>query len=597
MTPAPPPLQRLDLRIALLAACVALVVYNANLRLIAAGDSYPARFIPFALWKHGTVLLDEVREATIQKHPQPYWIQTGREGEAASLYPGVTPVLVSPLYGPAVLYLERAGWSYENLSRVGAVMEKVASSCVASAAVFLMYLLLRRRLDRGDALLLTGAFAFGTPTWSVSSQALWQHGPAELLLVAALWFATGEPSRGNALAAGLATGLLAANRPPDVLLAAALALNALFWARRRTVLFALAAVVPVALVLAYNLATFGHLAGGYGTAGVASARFFTGSALAGVAGLLFSPAVGLFVFCPFLLFLPLLFHRSLRDRGYRRLTVLLAAAVIAQILLYAQADWRGGYTYGPRFLTDAVPAMVFLLAPVLPSLGRAARAVFVAGCLFAVAVQYIGAFHFSGRTFQATGGPYGMQQVWVPTNAGFLLEGSNPPQPPDLWFTLRSLARPVPPSAPAPPPPPRPTLAPALPPPTGRAAPRPPLPSEFYTLTPCVLVDTRAGGPLLPGQPPRIFDLAGAGAACPIPDRATAILVRVLVPEPAESGSIRLYPDGADGSWLEVVFGPQPRRVEVLLPLPVDGSGRVAAATTLRRAHLVLETGGYFAAD
>ena len=469
MIPAPPPLQRLDLRIALLAACVALVVYNANLRLIAAGDSYPARFIPFALLKHGTVLLDEVREATIQQHPQPYWIQTSREGRAASLYPVVTPILVSPLYGPAVLYLEWAGWSYENLSRVGAVMEKVASSCVASAAVFLMYLLLRRRLDRGDALLLTGAFAFGTPTWSVSSQALWQHGPAELLLVAALWFATGESSRGNALAAGLATGLLAANRPPDVLLAAALALHALFWARRRAVLFALAALLPVSLVLAYNLATFGHPAGGYGTAGVASPHFFTGSALAGVAGLLFSPAVGLFVFCPFLLFLPLLFHRSLRDHRHRRLTVLLAAGVIAQVLLYAQADWRGGYTYGPRFLTDAVPAMVFLLAPVLPSLGPAARAAFVAGCLFAVAVQYIGAFHFSGRTYQATGGLDGMQQVWVPANAGFLLEGSGPRQPPDLWYTLRSLARPVPPCAPAPAPPlpPRPTLAPALPPPPG----------------------------------------------------------------------------------------------------------------------------------
>jgi arylsulfatase A-like enzyme len=432
---------------------IALVVYNANFRLIASGDSYPARFIPFAVWGAGTVYLDSVREVTIQKHPKPYWIRQAPNGHTASLYPIVTPLLVTPLYAPAVLYLQRFGWSYENLDRLGKLMEKVSASCVASVAVFLMFLALRRRLGRRDALLLTGAFAFGTDTWAVSSQALWQHGPAEMVVVAALWFITGEPSRVNALVAGLATGLLAANRPPDLVIAAGLSLYALFWARRRVVLFALAAAVPILLGLAFNLITFRQLGGGYEAGGAARLSFFSRPILPGIGGLLVSPGVGLFVFCPFLLFLLFLFPRSLLDVEHRLLTVSLACGVILLILVYAPTDWRGGYAYGPRYLTDAVPILIWMLAPVLTSLSRVARIVFVTCCLFAVGVQYIGAFHFTGKAFVTyytpPPGPGEMYNVWLLKDAGFLIEGRNPRQPRELWHILRSLAHPaLPPSLP-----------------------------------------------------------------------------------------------------------------------------------------------------
>ncbi|HWN43754.1 MAG TPA: hypothetical protein VNW71_16125 [Thermoanaerobaculia bacterium] len=594
MSPSPLPISARDVRIALLTAFVALLVYNANLRLIASGDSYPARFIPFALWKHGTVYLDEIREAATQRHRIPYWLMNAPNGRSASVYPVVTPILVTPLYGPAVLYLEKAGWSYENLSRVGAVMEKFAGSCVASSAVFLMFLVLRRRLDRRDALLLTGAFAFGTTTWAVSSQALWQHGPAELLLLAALWFITGESSRANTLAAGFATGLLVANRAPDVLLAVALSLYALYWARGRAVFFALAAALPLALVVTYNLITFSHLGGGYGAAGVTSPSFFAKPILPGVAGLLVSPGLGLFVFCPFLLFLPFLFHRSLRDRKYRLLTVLLAGAVISLILLYAPTDWRGGYAYGPRYLTDAVPALIWMLAPVLASLGTVARTTFLACCLFAAGVQYIGAFHFTGKAFLTyyapPAGPDEMRNVWVPANAGFLLEGSNPRQPRDVWHTLRSLAHPVPSARPLPPVPPPPLVS-------RQAAgpPRPSHPSDFYTVPPCILVDTRKENPLMRDGPPRALNLAGA--RCSIPATATAIVVKVAVPERNEGGTILLCPDGVDQGCLAVSFGREPQTVEVILPLAADGSGTVMVKTNARSVHLMLEVGGYFATD
>src|ERR1700688_3223648 len=104
-----PAQRRRDLRISLLLGLVCLLVYNANLRSISAGDTYPARYLPFGIWRYGSVLLDPISTITAQGRPNPYWIVMGRGGHAISLYPVVLPILVAPLYLPAVGYLYARG--------------------------------------------------------------------------------------------------------------------------------------------------------------------------------------------------------------------------------------------------------------------------------------------------------------------------------------------------------------------------------------------------------------------------------------------------------------------------------------------------------
>jgi hypothetical protein len=397
--PKPEPPSRTG-RHALLLALLAFLVYNANFRLIAAGDSYPARFLPFALWSHGTLHFDPVREAVVQKNDNPYWIQPTPDGHWASLYPVVAPLLVAPLYLPAALYARWAGETYERLSWLGEILEKLSASLIAAGAVGWMYLLLRRRLAPRDATLLTLAFAFATNTWITGSQALWQHGTAELLCVGTLWFLTAAPTRelttGNLIAAGALAGLMAANRPPDLLLAGMLGFHVLLSVRWRAGWFAAAAAVPLLLAAGYNLLMFHHLSGGYGAIGLTTNGFFEHSLLPGLAGLLVSPARGLFVYSPFFLFLPLHYHRVLAERSTRTLTLCLTGGVALQLVLYALSDWRAGFSYGYRFLTDLVPILIWMLAPVLASLSRPARAAFLACCLVSVWVQAIGAFKYTG---------------------------------------------------------------------------------------------------------------------------------------------------------------------------------------------------------
>jgi hypothetical protein len=415
-----------DLAAALLLALLALLVYNANVRLIATGDSLPARFLPFVVWTEGNLYLDPVLKVTVHDQPAPYWILRTRDGHIGSMYPVVMPLLVAPLYAPAVLYLDAKGWNDERLARVGKIMEKVAASVVASVCVALMYLALRRRAERPLALLLTLAFAFGTNTWMTSSQALWQHGATELLLLVALLCFTGRPSWAGLVIAGAACGLVIANRLADAPLAAAFAVYSLFWARRRWPVFAAAAAVPMALLVTYNLSTFGLLGGGYAVVlREKGGGFFSLPMLPGLAGLLVSPGKGLFVFSPYLVMLPVFYRRTVADERYRLLTLCLAGGVLLELLCYSKIDWRGGFSYGPRYLSSMLPILVWMLPPVVAALGRIGRAVFLVLVLLSFSVQAIGAFcyigHSDGVFYQAPQTDL-FRETWRPCNVPFILD-------------------------------------------------------------------------------------------------------------------------------------------------------------------------------
>jgi hypothetical protein len=219
-----------SLRTSLVVFLVCCLVYGANFRSISAGDTYPARYLPFAILQEHTVLLDPVVERagagrnpiTPRKAKAPpkgvdpqeaFWVVRLPDGHAVSLYPIVVPLLVSPLYLPAVVYLHATGGDQQQTDRVAKIMEKISASIVAAISVALMYLVVRRRLARRPALLLAFAYAFGTTTWVISSQALWQHGAGELFVVCALFLLTGECTRYRAIAAGIVLGLIACNRP------------------------------------------------------------------------------------------------------------------------------------------------------------------------------------------------------------------------------------------------------------------------------------------------------------------------------------------------------------------------------------------------
>lgn len=383
-------------RLALGLFVLSLVTYNLNLRWKPYGDTVPATLLPFAVLLDHTVTLDRYAGWYAERLTgETYWFTSSR-GHVYSSYPIAAALLVTPLYVPPVILFRVHEWPVDRVVAAAEGMEKLVASLVAALSVAVYYAFLRRLVGVRAALLLTLLFAFGTETWAISSQALWQHGPGVLLLVGSLYFfhaaATGQRPVAGPLLAGLLAGLSAAVRPTNALflLACVAAMLLARWRPRQLLLYLVCPLLIGAAVAGYNLYVFGQIRGYY-------VHSFSGDFLTGLAGLLVSPSRGLFVFTPVVLFVPLGVWAHFRGGQVLCPPVYTASLlfVAAQVLLLSGwFMWHGGFCYGPRLLTELFPCLLVLLAPALDLVSRRVwlKVAFAFMGLLSVGVQAVGAF-------------------------------------------------------------------------------------------------------------------------------------------------------------------------------------------------------------
>lgn len=395
-----------------------LLGYNANLRPISSGDSVPAALLPFAVVVDHSLAFDRYQPyCALTIAPRTYFFRAGQDGHLYSLYPVALPALLTPLYAPFILASGARDWPAERIVDVAVCAEKVPASLIAALSVALLFGLLRRLVDERGALLLTIVFAFGTETWMISSQALWQHGGSALAVIAsldALLAAEGDRRRGRLALAGLFAGLSVAIRPTNAaFLAASFAAVLFVFAPRDArglLAYAIGPSLVGALVAAYNHTTFGDLRGGYAVPGAVGSAFGTGL-LEGLAGLLVSPSRGLFVFCPVLLFSLLgvfVWCRSREDRLHPPVYLVALATSVVHVLSFAKwTVWWGGYAFGPRYMTDIGPCLILLMVPAMRVVrGRVAlRALFGLALAASIGAQAIGAFCYPNGDWDGSPGP------------------------------------------------------------------------------------------------------------------------------------------------------------------------------------------------
>jgi hypothetical protein len=405
-------------RTALLLGLLSFLVYNANLREVSSQDTIPARILPVAVVREGTLALDMFFRDQPPGAPLPYWVQRAG-GRYVSSYPLLPGLLAVPVYALPVRVLGGDSWALVN------VLAKLTASLIAALSVALVYLAAARLGGDRAAVAVALVYALGTSTWSVASQGLWGHGPAALFLAAALACLLHADERPWLLdAAGLAVGLMLAARSITVFVAAALLACAVRHDRRRGVRALGWCALAAGPFLAYNLWTFGSLEGGYarmhadfkvdGFSGT-----WTTPPWQGLAGLLVSPSRGLFVYSPILLATALGVGPALRDARRRWLYGCLAAGLgVSLLVLSTYSLWFAGASFGPRLLTDFMPALVLFLAPAWPRLERRRSLTAAAALLFAVSVgvQAVGAFYFpSPRELDWNSSPRGVpltERLW-----------------------------------------------------------------------------------------------------------------------------------------------------------------------------------------
>jgi hypothetical protein len=241
-------------------------------------------------------------------------------------------------------------------------------------------------------LLITAIYALATSSFSVSSQGLWQHGPSQLCLTAALYcIVRGKIESRWTILAGFPSAFAVVCRPTDALLIAPIVIFVLFHRTRQFLAFCLAGIPPVLFQLIYNKIYFHDF---FRTQWDVSQEFFwTTPVLQGFVNILFSPARGLFIYSAIFLFSIVGMILSWR-KGGQTLFRYLSVGVIANLLVYSKFFmWWGGYTYGPRLLADLSPILCLFLLPVISLLSfRIIKVAFIVLALLSFGAHTIGAY-------------------------------------------------------------------------------------------------------------------------------------------------------------------------------------------------------------
>jgi hypothetical protein len=380
----------------------AFVVYNANLRSFTSADTRPTRYLPISILTELDFDLDEfpfLYSARTWPAPEgelPYYLRRAR-GHLMSNYPVMPAILSLPVYALPVLFGLTDGTvtsgDYSQTEIVGTALAKVSASLAVALSVGLIYLALLRFASPASACWIAAIYAFATSSWSVSSQGLWQTAMSQPLFAAALYaFAIAEDRPRAVTLAGLALGLSAACRPPNVLLLLVFFVYVVFHHRPRVLAFTIPPLVIGSFVIAYNIFYFGSPIGGYVRVG--AAEFFNAPSPEALAGLLVSPSRGMLYYSPVLIFAWAGLTGALVSRRDPLLEYSALATVLLLLFYSTWRWWNAAFSYSYRFLVDLLPALALFLAVIWPwVMARRWRvALLMVATVFSIGVQAIGAF-------------------------------------------------------------------------------------------------------------------------------------------------------------------------------------------------------------
>jgi hypothetical protein len=355
-----------------------LLVYSVSTRVSSYGltltspDSTPNSLLGLNWLIHGRLDFDNFRQGIYYNGDQlPYFFVETKSGHLSSLYPIGSAILSFPVYVCIYLFLlvshgfHAIDITSSAFSAQRLVFERFAAAVISGFAVVLFYQLSRLKFDRAIALISTFIYAFATHAWAINSQALWQHGSTNLILMA-LMLCLFKANRAQDLKplfilnAGILCGLLMSIRPTNLTFMLPIVVYAIAIHRRQAVFLGLG-LSSLLIPLSWNLYYFRSLTGGYGTFREPF-TFTLEQFIAGFTGLLFSPSRGLLVYTPILLvtipgIIQICRHWRQKDE---KLLILLLLGCIPLFLQYCffRMWWAGG-SYGPRFLTDTLPMLCF----------------------------------------------------------------------------------------------------------------------------------------------------------------------------------------------------------------------------------------------
>lgn len=381
-------------------------IYLANGQTITSSDNTPTSILALNWLDNGIFHFDALRDTYFYNNRPtvPYFFVEAPNGHLTSTYPIGTSIITFPIYFllwmglrsveliqmlltgiPANLFEITDKASHGNIYS----FQKIAATIIASLSVVLFYLSLRLKFTSPFVILLsTFIFAFCTTTWMISSQGLWQHGPSNLVVLAIIFTllkanrATDSNSASHSrrpillILTGFLCGLLPGIRPTSVIFSFVAVVYTVVIFRKEAI-YLLLGLPSLLMSACWNFYFFGFdlkyfLVGGYSRFAGGDRSFAQQYYIltwqqfkTGFLGLLVSPSRGLLIFSPITLLAVPGVVQVFRHRGKEdeKLILLMTGAAFILFIQYCFFRvWTGGWGYGPRYMTDLIPVIGWLIA-------------------------------------------------------------------------------------------------------------------------------------------------------------------------------------------------------------------------------------------
>jgi hypothetical protein len=240
-------------------------------------------------------------------------------------------------------------------------IQKIISSFLMAVAVCIFFESACLFLPSIWSLAIAIAAGFGTQIWSTATRALWSHTWEVLLsacVVLVLLRREKQPWRFDGPLLATLLSWMYFVRPNAAITIIGVSIFILICHSDEFIIYAATGLTWLLAFLVYSLNIFGQVLPDY---------YMLGSALnvngwfVAFTGSLISPSRGLFIFVPSTLFVMYIVARHWRTLRSRRLAFLSAGIICGQIIIVASWPvWWGGFSYGPRVLTDTIPWFVLL---------------------------------------------------------------------------------------------------------------------------------------------------------------------------------------------------------------------------------------------
>jgi hypothetical protein len=331
-------------------------------------DSSYSMYLSDCLLRERSFTLDACGIPVLEPKPLNDYITNGgiyqleiQRGRVYYFFPAGGSVLSVPYVAVAKLFGVSARNPDGSFNVQGEIALELGLAALLMALLSTLFFFTSRiLLSTAWSLLIALGGSLGTQIWSTASRGLWSHTWSVLLaglVVYLLMLAETKSRKLHPILLATTLSWMYFVRPTNSVVVLAVSLFVLLRYRKQFLQFALAGAVWIGVFLIYSWHNFGQLFPQYYRASRLAFDVFPTA----LRGNLISPSRGLLVYVPIVLFITFLLIRYWSYRPLRQLTWLALAVTVATLIVVSGfAHWWGGASFGPRFMTDAVPWIVLL---------------------------------------------------------------------------------------------------------------------------------------------------------------------------------------------------------------------------------------------